>query len=46
MLYQEPKMEILKLVTENVICASIGETYEGEDGNSSSGSGSWLPPTN
>ena len=46
MLYQKPIMEILNFKTVDVICASVGETYEGNDGNISSVGGSWVQPTN
>ncbi len=39
MKYEKPKMEILKLVVNDVICAS----YEDGDAPGSSGSGSWAP---
>lgn len=46
MLYQKPKMEILKIEVADVICASVGGIYE--DGNESQVGGSWVPqpPTN
>lgn len=43
MKYVKPEMEILKFEIEDVICASVGGTYEGGDGNETGVSGSWAP---
>lgn len=43
MKYEKPKMEILKLVVDDVIRTS---DYEDGDAPGSSGSGSWAEPTN
>ena len=45
MLYEKPEIEILVIEMTNVVCASVGDIYNEDDGNISSGSGSWLPPT-
>lgn len=48
MLYQIPKMEILKFETEDVICASVGGYHDPEnpgEGESNAGN-SWAPSTN
>ena len=47
MLYEKPGMEILKIETLDVICASVGtDYYNGDDGNNSNASGSWVQTTN
>lgn len=43
MLYEKPNMEIIEFKSEDVICASVGGTYEGGDGNETGVSGSWAP---
>ena len=48
MLYEKPIMEILIFDVKDVVCTSgvtVNGTYDGEDGNGSSGSGAWYPPT-
>lgn len=42
MLYDKPEMEILEVGRPDVICTSIGDTYDGKDGNDSPVGGSWA----
>ena len=43
MLYEKPRMEILEFHTMDVICASVGDVYDGDD-NSTGAGGSWIKP--
>lgn len=48
MLYQIPKMEILKIEILDVICASVGGFQDPDNPGQgqSNASDSWAPPTN